>query len=513
MQVSRASVMRLFVSCGMLDFVSAWPKYLSRCKAWAAGDDGMMDAAEITDGAGGGACMIDASAIPASGYKAGVSYSISVSSNIGSMYKLHSSDEQCLGDDASYAVAGSKVFPWTAPASGSSAVTFYALCAPNKSIVLVAPSAQKSGDPSNPATQVPAPAPAPQKKVVRNSDLELGKSGLKLTIEPVGEESISLEVTLDAKAWIGFGLSKASSVSMSGGGEGSDIVTCADGEVKRWNVIGYRMPDSNKPVPGASCTHANGKTTLKFHRTLASHSDETAVTPGIVQQIIFARGGDGETTLKKHAADATRRGGIGLDFATSNVVEAPKRSGEAVLYLHFILMCMAWGAVLPLGAIMSRCFRESPNWFWWHRTLQTGGWAMQLMGFVMSVIYCQMYSAHFQSPHTFIGLFVVIIGTLQPLNAFFRPHNPHSADESKTTARVVWEYVHKWGGWVAIVFGVINTLSGVFVLQLKEYNNATTSVALAMACVCVAASAGALIYGCVGKSLKSKTAEEVQMVG
>ena len=52
----------------------------------------------------------------------------------------------------------------------------------------------------------------------------------------------------------------------------------------------------------------------------------------------------------------------------------------------------------------------------------------------------------------YFGCVVTIIGFLQPINAFFRPHAVK--DEPKTAKRKYWEYLHKGSGWFAIVLAV-----------------------------------------------------------
>jgi hypothetical protein len=42
---------------------------------------------------------------------------------------------------------------------------------------------------------------------------------------------------------------------------------------------------------------------------------------------------------------------------------------------------------------------------------------------------------------------------LQPLNAYFRPHKAPPG-ERETTARILWQYLHRGVGWSAIVFAI-----------------------------------------------------------
>ena len=70
---------------------------------------------------------------------------------------------------------------------------------------------------------------------------------------------------------------------------------------------------------------------------------------------------------------------------------------------------------------------------------------------------------HFDGLHTGTGLAVVILGTLQPLNAAFRLHPPTGGWPGGVVPfkRKLFEWVHKGSGYLAVVFGMINVVIGV----------------------------------------------------
>jgi hypothetical protein len=106
---------------------------------------------------------------------------------------------------------------------------------------------------------------------------------------------------------------------------------------------------------------------------------------------------------------------------------------------------------------------------------------VQLLGFGMAVWYSQVYGSHVGSFHAILGAVVVLIGTLQPLNAALRPHKT----EPKTTARVFFEIMHKGLGWLAVLLGVANVLIGIALVREKDYDRSVLSVASVFAVVCV----------------------------
>merc|ERR1711968_337417 len=98
-----------------------------------------------------------------------------------------------------------------------------------------------------------------------------------------------------------------------------------------------------------------------------------------------------------------------------------------------VVLTFRWGLMLPLGVLIARLTRSSdeefmgkPAWFGYHRLLQSLGVLLQLGGFIAIVMYFNQNSMpHFSGSsagHMLTGLFVVCIGSLQPLNAIFRPH-------------------------------------------------------------------------------------------
>jgi len=518
--------MLLAVSC-LYDCIHAYPGRISSCSAWQVGDPGHMGAPTLTDGTGGD-CVISTDHLPSSGFTQRMLYSITVSSSSPSLYKLYSSDGQCLGDAVSReSRAISSNFSWLAPYAGADNITFHALCSSGYNSLVVATLGPMSvalgannstitdnstithnstitdnstttatGTLTATSTLTNTGSTVAIPMVLHSTKIPLGSTDMSLSIKPDGDDSIEFEMTVAANTWIGLGLAHGDTVSMSGSGNGAEIVTCSNGQLQRYWVTKYALTPPAADVPGSSCTQANGRTTLVYKRPLATlSSDRISVTPGRVQTIIFARGSDGEIQETRHAGDKQFRDGFQIDVAVGDKVEPQKRSGEAVLFLHLGLMSISWGCMLPLGAVVARRFKLAP-WFWWHRTIQITGWAMQLLGFAAAVAYSQEYSTHFSSLHTWFGLFVVVTGTLQPVNAVFRPHKPADGEETGMK-RKAWELLHKGGGWFILLVGVVTVFLGCMVVNQKGYDQGTLITACVTACVCVLVPVIAFIYSYV----------------
>ncbi|XP_064602897.1 uncharacterized protein LOC135468528 [Liolophura sinensis] len=128
--------------------------------------------------------------------------------------------------------------------------------------------------------------------------------------------------------------------------------------------------------------------------------------------------------------------------------------------VHGILMFLGWGVFLQLGAFVAMyCRGSSSTWFRFHFGLQTFGLLLSLAGLVFAVLSVDIFKTHFTQAHSVIGLIVMIVGCLQPLNAVFRPH----ISKVKTIKRRVWEFFHKNLGRIVLPLATVNITLGMFV--------------------------------------------------
>jgi len=163
----------------------------------------------------------------------------------------------------------------------------------------------------------------------------------------------------------------------------------------------------------------------------------------------------------------------------------PKLTVGRFLLAHMLCMVLSWGFLLPLGVIWAHGARNytrtccgSPVWFQGHRIVQSLGWLLQLLGFICILIHKSTGGArHFSSGHEVVGLIVVILGTLQPLNAQLR-HLPFVGHgEPKTPYRRYWEWLHKGCGYSAVIGGFINILLGIIKASRANFGGAFVPLA------------------------------------
>jgi len=184
-------------------------------------------------------------------------------------------------------------------------------------------------------------------------------------------------------------------------------------------------------------------------------------------------------TTSKALTYHDERGGLTIkDLANGVKAGGTLNAKEEVIPLpsimigHGLLMMLSWGLILPMGVAVAHLHRQTLPKGWWfkmHKALQYLGWFLQLVGFIMAFVYKE--NSHFQGKgiaelHMVLGGIVVLIGTLQPLNAFLRPHK--TPGEPISNNRKCWECSHKGFGYLAVLGGMANCVLAGFVLQEKH---------------------------------------------
>jgi len=136
-------------------------------------------------------------------------------------------------------------------------------------------------------------------------------------------------------------------------------------------------------------------------------------------------------------------------------------------YWHARLMVLAWGVLLPLGALAARYFKVLPRqaWprqldsqHWWraHRLLQWAGVLLMTVGVALA-----LGRAAAGGWHAPLGWCLVSLGWAQVLGGYLRGSKGGPTDQRlrgdhyDMTARRVWfERLHKALGWLAILGAV-----------------------------------------------------------
>ena len=138
---------------------------------------------------------------------------------------------------------------------------------------------------------------------------------------------------------------------------------------------------------------------------------------------------------------------------------------------HARSMVLAWGFLLPLGALAARFFKVLPgqNWpaaidhpGWWHvhRVFQWAGFGLMLLGLYLVDGHATSQGRLAQM-HAWAGWFVVALGTLQVASGLTRGSKGGPTSEQMqgdhydmTPWRLHFERLHKFLGWLAVVASI-----------------------------------------------------------
>jgi len=138
-------------------------------------------------------------------------------------------------------------------------------------------------------------------------------------------------------------------------------------------------------------------------------------------------------------------------------------SQESVIYAHGSLMLIGWGVLLPMGVVFAKLFKHRPDglWFKIHRGLQITGLTFAIIGWAIALKNFSVFDDPGLPSHTHgsLGMTVMAIGILQPLNALIRPHPPAEGEE-KPFPRAAWEVWHKSMGYTACILALVTIAYG-----------------------------------------------------
>ena len=135
---------------------------------------------------------------------------------------------------------------------------------------------------------------------------------------------------------------------------------------------------------------------------------------------------------------------------------------------HGSLMIISWGFLLPTGVVSAHFLKHRPNalWFKAHRIVQIVGLIIAICGWAVALHYFEVIESDDRDSafsHAAIGMTVMILGLLQPINAIIRPHPPEKG-EARALKRLIWEIVHKCSGYIAIILAAVTIVLGTSII-------------------------------------------------
>ncbi|TKV97683.1 hypothetical protein SEVIR_9G510800v4 [Setaria viridis] len=161
-------------------------------------------------------------------------------------------------------------------------------------------------------------------------------------------------------------------------------------------------------------------------------------------------------TAPANLASATR-----LDFLSGSSTGA-SNSRLRRRNIHGILNAVAWGILIPTGAIIARYLRvfesADPAWFYLHIACQCSGYILGVAGWGLGLKLGSESVGVTYHPHRNIGIAIFCLATLQVFALLLRP-------DKKNKYRLYWNIYHHSVGYSVIILGAINIFKGLDILK------------------------------------------------
>jgi len=145
---------------------------------------------------------------------------------------------------------------------------------------------------------------------------------------------------------------------------------------------------------------------------------------------------------------------------------------------HARLMVVAWGFLVPTGILAARYFKVLPqqDWprvrdsqVWWvtHRLMQYAAVVLMIVG--VWLIRTSPPISFLAGPHVYFGWIVLALAAVQVVGGILRGSKGGPTDDDlrgdhfdMTGRRIVFEAVHKFAGYIALLLSAVAILSGMW---------------------------------------------------
>ncbi|CAN6307674.1 unnamed protein product [Urochloa humidicola] len=292
-----------------------------------------------------------------------------------------------------------------------------------------------------------------------NSMPTLGAS-LHWTYHPDnGTADIAFRATSGSNGWVAWGINTASQ-----GMAGSSVFIASQDSTGTASVLMTNL-ESTSPslqpatlkfdVPGAPSVEYSGGAYTIF---------ATIALPGnITQQNTVWQAGplSGGQITQHPTTPANLASAQRLDFLSGSSTG----SSNSRLHrknIHGVLNTVAWGILIPTGAIIARYLRvfesADPAWFYLHIAFQCSGYILGVAGWGLGLKLGSESVGITYHPHRNIGIAIFCLATLQVFALLLRP-------DKKNKYRFYWNIYHHSVGYSVIVLAAINIFKGLDILK------------------------------------------------
>jgi hypothetical protein len=276
--------------------------------------------------------------------------------------------------------------------------------------------------------------------------------------------------------WFAFGFNDRAAMS------GGDVVVFEPGKAAGSQLNQYAITSrassgvsmvaaAAQKLSGVIATPgAGGAMTVEWTRPLAagSYAGARAIPASGATYVLFAVGMRSQLTIGMHADEDAGSGQ--LDLSTGAFTASASRT--AIIVAHGVVMFLAWGLLAPAGVLVARFTKhvqpaDGPSAFWFttHRIVQVTSMVLSVVGLVLAIVMVAP-GPHFAEAHHIIGVVVVALGLLQPVNACCRPAKM-PGKKRQSLGRTAWEWLHKGSGYAALLLAVVTVFLGLQEAQAR----------------------------------------------
>jgi len=155
---------------------------------------------------------------------------------------------------------------------------------------------------------------------------------------------------------------------------------------------------------------------------------------------------------------------------------------SGLLAWHARVMTLAWGILAPCGILAARFLKlwpgqkwparlDHPGWWHLHRACQYLAGALTLLG--LGLILGRQSRGGISGAHQLVGWSLIVLAVVQFASAWLRgskggptapaPDGSWRGDHyDMTPRRIAFEYIHKFGGYAAMLFAIVAVLMGLW---------------------------------------------------
>ena len=212
---------------------------------------------------------------------------------------------------------------------------------------------------------------------------------------------------------------------------------------------GPHPPDKNIggtcDLLGCGGAEASGWTTLEFSRYLDTGDYRDKIIDEDSELYVIWAVGDNDDYTSSHSDRGAAR--INLKTGEAEEIEIPE-----IWPFHSLPMLLGFFLMLA-GIIIAKTMKEKDWWFKAHKTLNTIGSILAIVGLVIAVYMVnEAGSGHFRVPHAILGGITISLLILTPILGFALMKGTESTEKLRP--------VHRWVGRIAIALMLIVMFTG-----------------------------------------------------